>query len=759
MVRSVVLILVLAPSILAADYASSGSGNWDDSATWGGVGVPVAGDNVAIAAHAIAFNSADRACATLTFTGSGSITGANTLTLTGGLSATGTAAATVACATLAWGASLADVSSASTGSLTIGAAISGSGGLTKSGAGVVAVSGTATFTGTTTVAAGTLRLSGASGAVASSTALVIESGGTLDIDDTSTSADRIGDTATVTMRAGTFSWTTDDTRSETIGAMAFTKGHSFVAFNAVTGSPTLTASGGVSRANAATMEFNRGANPYGFLIWTGAAAGLSRWTVVEQGGFVQTGNYHVTNGLTQLGTGTQYTAAASTNWNTASTWTANSGSPVAGDHVMISSGLKVHANIVAGCFCTSYYVFNTSTISCGTDQFRLLNIGGNVYHRGSGRGRIASNFSFGANEGVIVSTGTGSNGIISNWGDAVTMSCTSLTMSGSSITELNGNIDGNANINSATTTAFTGVIAVAGGTCRAGADGALGTAAGATIVYDGATLDIGQSGNDGGYHGQGGVTYSTAEPVTLHGLGVASAGALTNSQGSSSFAGPITLASASCIGANSGTFTLSNRITGAFPLSKLGTGVLHLTYAGSDVAGPTSVGAGTLLVTGSMTSAVALNGGTLRGTGTIGAITAPGADSTVAPGTSAAIGILRAASATVGSASGTMAFRVAAYPTAGTDFDRLDLATAGGSLSLGSMTTLTLDLAGLASVGTVTGLITYNGVCTGTFASIRLLNNVHQYVAEVDYSQTGRLDVIFTKRHFGGSGAGAPNIH
>ncbi|MBU6275562.1 MAG: autotransporter-associated beta strand repeat-containing protein [Planctomycetes bacterium] len=65
-------------------------------------------------------------------------------------------------------------------SLTVGSAISGSGGLTKLGSGTVLLDDINTFTGTTSIAAGTLALSDSGGITASAT-IAIESGATLDV--------------------------------------------------------------------------------------------------------------------------------------------------------------------------------------------------------------------------------------------------------------------------------------------------------------------------------------------------------------------------------------------------------------------------------------------------------------------------------------------------------------------------------------------------------------------------------------------------
>ncbi|MEY2518652.1 MAG: fibronectin-binding autotransporter adhesin [Verrucomicrobiota bacterium] len=206
------------------------------------------------------------------------------------------------------------------------------------------------------------------------------------------------------------------------------------------------------------------------------------------------------------------------------------------------------------------------------------------------------------------------NNIAANTNSTVTLS---LTGGGSGVVTLSGSINaGTGNRDYAITKTGTstfsltgasnygGATTVSGGVLNIRSATALGSTASGTTVANGAALQI-----------QGGIVVGT-EALALNGSGIASDGAFRNISGNNSFAGAITLGSASTISSDSGTLTLSGAINnGGFLLTEMGAGNGTVTSVISGTGGLTKSGAGTLTLSGAAsntyTGATTVSQGTL----------------------------------------------------------------------------------------------------------------------------------------------------
>ncbi|MCV2875243.1 autotransporter-associated beta strand repeat-containing protein [Rhodobacteraceae bacterium XHP0102] len=160
--------------------------------------------------------------------------------------------------------------------------------------------------------------------------------------------------------------------------------------------------------------------------------------------------------------------------------------------------------------------------------------------------------------------------------------------------------------------------------------------------------------------------------------------------------------------------TFSGVISGARDIpeeaiTKQGSGTLTLSGANT-YAGATTVNAGRLNVTGSITSAATINaGGTLGGTGTVGAVTAQ-SGGTLAAGNS--IGTLNTGDVTLNAGS---VLEVEVDPN---DATRADLINATGNVTINGATLRHVGEAGTYAPDRTWRIITATGTVTGTFGAV-----------------------------------------
>ena len=294
---------------------------------------------------------------------------------------------------------------------------------------------------------------------------------------------------------------------------------------------------------------------------------------------------------------------------------------------------------------------------------------------------------------------------------------------------------------------FTGAVTLNAGVVNVRNNTAFGTVAGGVTTYIGSELQL-----------QNDITIG-AEALTLRGTGLANGGALRNLSGTNSYGGLITLADTSRINADAGQLTIDvasgSGITGTYNLFLGGAGDLRvadpiatstgtLTKDGSGTVtlggvntftGSTTVENGTLAVNGSIIAGSAVtvkDGAALGGTGAcLGAVAAL-SGATVAPGAGGTAG----GALTVGSLNlqtgSRMAFEFAATPTN----DTVVVSGVNG-LTIAPGTGVYLYEEGATNTWTGPGLyslIRYSGTLNGSADNLAVLNprpgRLYRFIAE-----------------------------
>ena len=510
---------------------------------------------------------------------------------------------------LATGATVGQVTTVAQGSFA--GAITGSGGLAKTGPGTLILSGANSYSGGTTVEGGLLQL-GAGGSLAAGGALTVN-GGTFDLGGNSQAVGALsGLGGTIALGSGVL--TTTSSSNATL-ASAITGAGSLVKQGTgtliLTGSNTY--SGGTtvgagllqgttdslqgSITNNAAVAFSQsGAGIYaGNMSGSGGLAVSGGGTVILTGNNSYTGGTTVTGATLQIGNG------------------GTSGS-LAGN--IVNNGAVVfNANVVG-----SY-----GGVMSGTGSFTML--GGNLTVTG------ANTYS----GGTTVSGGVLQGTITSLPGNITNNSAVVFTGSGTYAGVMSGT--GILGVNATGTLTLAGANTYSGGTLVSG-----GILQGTTTSLQGnitnnAAVSFNQAGAGtyaGIMSGSGGLTVQGGGTVILTGNnsysgGTTVSGGSTLQGNSTSLQGNI-LNNASVVFNQTGTGTYAGVMSGSGGMTLQGGGFLNLTGANT-YSGPTTVNASTLSVNGSIASAVTLvNGGILSGNGLIGAIVSNGG--VVAPGNS-----------------------------------------------------------------------------------------------------------------------------
>ena len=443
----------------------------------------------------------------------------------------------------------------------IGGTINGTGGLDQNGTGLTILTNTNTYTGPTNVNAGTLQVgNGVGGSIAAASAVTVAGGATLAINLVTggTFGSNVANTGTIN---AIFNGNGTNTVSGIIsGAGVFNQQGTGTTI--VTGANTYT---GQTTVNFGTLQIGDGVALGTSIATSGTVVVNNASTLAiklpdQVANGLANGTFGNNVNITGTGTVVGLAVAGATNTLSGVISGANGNLAQSGGGTTILTG----ANTYGG----------TTTVNSGTLQ---VGAGGATGQLGTGNVINNSILTFNRNNTLTVNNAISGTGVVNQSGTAA------------SITVLGGNntYSGQTNVNS--------------GTLRLGSANALGTAAGGTVVANGATLDLfGQAvGN---------------EALTVQGTGVGALGAVTNTAGGvASLSGPVTLANDTTFGGTAN-ITLSGIVTGNAALTQIGTNALILT-GNNNYTGLTTVAINSTLVAGSNNALGQTGSGTLVQTG------------------------------------------------------------------------------------------------------------------------------------------------
>ena len=642
-----ILVLWLGQQGFAFTRTASVTGNWSNTATWGGNPVPAASDAVIInsnvtvtldvntnnilsltintqaatGTNGLVVGTYTLNTGTIVMTGSGTSGRFSTISIstgtvnaTGNISFSGTAAQArlifSGAGTLNVGGSFAiGIFTASTGTVNFNAnaaqsigsytynnlTLSGTLAKTTTGAtvnGILSLEGTATTTGTAATygSSATLQYKG-TGAQTTGTefpATWSGSGGVV-IANTSGNAVTLNQNKTVnkalTVKAGAILALSN----RTLGSpTSLTLEGGATTGASITGSGILTLGGDVTINDATT-------GTSGATISAPLALGATRTFTVNDDGTSATdltisGIISGAFGVTKAGAGTMMLSGANTYTGT----TSISEGTLSASTIVVAAGASNIGNttsaVVLGSSTTSGTLLYTGASATYTRGFTVNAFGGGINNTTANLLTIGTGGIANGGQLTLTNTSTGGTTISS-----IISSTGSITVnnSGTGTTTLSG------------TNTYTGNTSVSAGTLKLGSTTALGTSA-ATTVSLGAVLDL------------SGFTLSTARPLTLNGTGLTAspAGALTNTGGNATYSGAITLGSASTITATtSGTLAASGSIgTGDFALTLDGVSGSNGTISGVVSSAIIKNGTGTWTLSGinTYTGATTINAGTLK---------------------------------------------------------------------------------------------------------------------------------------------------
>jgi autotransporter-associated beta strand protein len=520
---------------------------------------------------------------------------------------------------------------------TYSSALSGSGVLLKTNAGVLTLTGENTLTGGTMIGAGALQI-GSGGATGSLAGAITNNGGLV--------LNRTGALSIAGAISGTGALTNLGTGTATLSGANTYSGGTLISAGALQGDTTslqgaitnnglvifdqssdgtfasvISGTGALTKTNTGVLTLTD-ANTYsgGTMIGqgtlsignggtTGSLAGLitNNATLVfnRSDSITQSGIISGTGALNKTGAGTLTLSQANTYTGTTTisngairvTDEAGLGTAAAGSAVVSGAALELENGITVGA--ESLALSGTGIGNGGA----LRGISGNNNYNGAitlgAASRINSDAGTLALGGGVTGTGfgltVGGNGNIAIGTTGInTGAAGALTKDGSGTLTITAAGD------------YTGATTVSAGVLNIQNATATGTTAGGISVTSGAALQI-----------QGGITVG-AEELTLNDSGINTDGALRNISGNNTYGGAITLGSASRINSDADSLTLNGGITGtglALTIGGAGNTTIGTTGINTGAAGTlTKDGSGTLTITaaGNYTGATTVSAGVLN---------------------------------------------------------------------------------------------------------------------------------------------------
>ncbi len=622
----------------------------------------------------------------------------------------------------------------------------------KSEAGTWQLAAANTYTGSTVINTGTLSLTGAAGAAASSSGFTVNQGATLKLDNTNTAnnTNRIGNSASITLSGGQFQFATSGAAafSETVGALTATKGYFNRIDTTVAGSQTSQALTISSIANGSTpnsvgsvwfsglTNADTAVNSKNEIRLTTApttVGGILPWAVV--GGTATVSSSNTGNWALSTVTGANNNVVAYT-YTGAETDPATWSSAM---NVKLTSANAV--TLPAGTTTINSLTISpsspTATIAIGSNK--LVVTSGVILLNQVFGGASSNNIVFTQSSSAALTAGDGTNpatlrffSAVPAAGNYLTKVLVPITDNGSSSVNLEWNAGTIGYTNQANT--YTGNTYINNGGYRIDATNVIKNGAGYGDWYvNRGTLQISFTNTMNGLFGGGGLLFNpSGAPITL------SVGA---NNISSTFSGNITQSGSGggITKVGNGTLTLSgsNSYAGATTISS---GTMEITSAGTiNSTSGVNIGAGEFKYNSATALSQAVSftstGGTLSGTGTITPAVTIGAGNTLSPGNSI----------------GTQAFGTG-LTIAGTYAAQLggpgasDLAAVTGTLGLSGILSLSDDAnasgKGWAGAGAYR-LITYTTTRSGTFASVTnpMSSTLHEKVNYGAASGGGAVDL------------------